>query len=282
MPEVSNAKDATGDSMKKILVLGNAGVGKSTQILTLPRPTFVYIFDPNAIESLKGHDIDYLSFMPDRLPLNITSLKKNVGDPKRLNVNEYAAKVYNEFEEHAEDSLENGFFDKYNSIAFDSMTTMLDLIMDRVLAINNRPGEWPQQDDYGPQMNAFGNVVRRFTSQKKVLYFTGHIEMKQDDISKKVTWQPLMTGRLRVKIPLLFTDTFMATADTDRDGKTSYSFQTKPTREFPLCRTSIDNLKFLENVTMDMTQPLDDQGLGGLLKGDRTNIRYLNERGKTK
>jgi hypothetical protein len=248
----------------------------------LPRPTFVYIFDPNAIESLKGHDIDYLSFMPDRLPLNITSLKKNVGDPKRLNVNEYAAKVYNEFEEHAEDSLENGFFDKYNSIAFDSMTTMLDLIMDRVLAINNRPGEWPQQDDYGPQMNAFGNVVRRFTSQKKILYFTGHIEMKQDDISKKVTWQPLMTGRLRVKIPLLFTDTFMATADTDRDGKTSYSFQTKPTREFPLCRTSIDNLKFLENVTMDMTQPLDDQGLGGLLKGDRTNIRYLNERGKTK
>ena len=70
MPDLTpdNAKEVEGEQHHKILMLGTAGTGKTTQILTLPRPTFIYIFDPNALESLKGHDIDYKLFLPDRLP----------------------------------------------------------------------------------------------------------------------------------------------------------------------------------------------------------------------
>lgn len=260
----SNAKNVEGEQYHKVLMLGTAGAGKTTQLLTLPRPAFIYVFDPNALESLKGHDIDFRTFLPDKVPMHASSLAKGKGD--RPSTKEFGSEVYKRFEEHAETALDTGFFDNYQTIAFDSMTTLLDLIMDRILTINGRPGEWPNQDDYGPQMNTFANICRRFTSQAKVLYFTGHVEMRQDDISKKVTWQPLMTGRLKVKIPLLFTDTFMAIADTSRDGETSYNIQTRPTREFPLCRTSIKDVKFMENMTLDFSEPLDQQGLGALLK----------------
>lgn len=258
-----NARDANTYTAHRILILGDTGSGKTTQLLTLPGKKFAYLFDSNALLSLQGSDVDYEEFLPDRLNLNVQSLSKDKGGDK---VTAHKNTLYADWQKDFEDRYKDGFFDQYDVIAMDSATTFLDLIMDRTLTINGRAGSWPQQDDYGPQMSTFTNVCRTLTAMGKTIYMTGHLEMKQDELSKRIYRQPMMTGRLRTKIPLLFSDIFIATAENDGKGKINYLLQTVPDRITTTVRTSLKGLAQMENVTLDFKVPLEDQGLGLLLK----------------
>ena len=98
----------------------------------MPGRKFAYLFDSNALLSLQGHDAEYEEFLPDRLNLSVKSLKKDVGD-KTTN---FKNDMFVEWEKDFNHRLQTGFFDNIDVIAFDSCTTFLDLIMDRVLTIN--------------------------------------------------------------------------------------------------------------------------------------------------
>src|SRR5574337_859678 len=222
-----NARDALEQTAHRFLILGDTGSGKTTQMLTLPGKTFAYLFDSNALLSIRGHDIDYEEFMPDQLNLSVKSLSKDKGGDKNSN---HANATYGEWEKNFNAKLEEGFFDSYDNIGFDSATTFLDLIMDRILTINGRAGNWPQQDDYGPQMSTFTNVCRTFMSLDKTIFMTGHMETKQDELTKRILRQPMMTGRLRTKIPLLFSDIFITEAENDGKGNIKHKIQTTPDR----------------------------------------------------
>ena len=257
-----NAKDAKEITAHRILVLGDTGGGKTTQFLTLPGKKFAYLFDSNALLSLRGYDVDYEEFYPDRLNLNIHSLSKERGGDR---VSTHKNDMYMEWQKDFEEKVDSGFFNQYDAICFDSATTLLDLIMDRILTINGRAGQWPQQDDYGPQMVAFTNICRTLTSLGKTVYMTGHLEMRQEDLSKRIYRQPMMTGRLRTKIPLLFSDIFVAEAQNDGKGNISHVFQTVPDKITTTVRTSIKGLDPYEDVTLDFSKPLEGQGLGHIL-----------------
>lgn len=261
-----NARDAKGTSAHRILVLGDTGGGKTTQFLTLPGKKFIYLFDPNAILSLQGYDVDYEEFLPDRINLSVKSLSASKGGDKTSN---HQNTMYMEWEKDFDDKLKSGFFDEYDAIGIDSATTFLDLIMDRILTINGRGGSWPQQDDYGPQMVTFSNVVRTLTSMGKLVYMTGHLEVRQADGSAKMLRQPMMTGKLRTKIPLLFSDIFIAESSNDGKGNITHTLQTVPDKITTTVRTSFKGLNPSEDVTLDFNKPLEEQGLGLLLKLER-------------
>lgn len=258
---MANAKDAKGLTAHRILLLGDTGAGKTTQLLTIPGRKFAYLFDPNAILSLQGHDIEYEEFMPDRLNLSIKSLKKDVGD-KTTN---FKNDLYVQWEKDFNARLDNGFFDTVDVIAFDSATTFLDLTMDRVLTINGRSGQWPQQDDYGPQMLAFTNVCRTLTSLGKTIIMMGHLETKKDELVQRIFRQPMMTGRLRTKIPLLFSDIFVCEVENDGRGNVKHKIQTAPDRLTTTVRTSFKGLAGYEDVTIDWKKPIEGQGIGRLI-----------------
>jgi hypothetical protein len=262
MPNALNAHTST---KYKILMLGTTGAGKTTQFLTLPGKKFIYLFDPNGILSLQGYDIDYEEFLPDVMNLDVVSLKKADGRQPISVMRRRSPDTYRNWEKDFEKKIEDGFFNDYDWIGMDSFTTFSDLVMDEVLRINNRPDSWPQQDDYGPQMLSLKNVVRTFASLDKHIYFTGHMEMKQDALTKKITNTPIMTGRLKATLPLLFSEIFVATATGSSEGDVSYSLQCTPTRDTPLIRTSIKGLEAFEDVTLDFTKPLANQGLGKIL-----------------
>lgn len=262
-----NASSAGGTTVHRILALGDTGSGKTSQLLTLPGKKFAYLFDPNALLSLQGHDVDYEEFFPDRINLSAQSLTKDKGD-KNSN---HKSDAYGEWERDFNMRLDKGFFDAYDVIAFDSATTFLDLIMDRVLTINGRYGSVPQQDDYGPQMLAFTNVCRQLTALGKTIYLTGHMETKQDDLTKRIFNRPMMTGKLRVKIPLLFTSVFLFDAQ-ESQGKIKHRIQTAPDRLNSTVRTSIKGLDPFEDVTIDWTKPVEGQGLGGILAWERKEL----------
>lgn len=261
-----NAKTATETANHRILVLGDTGSGKTTQFLTLPGKKFAYLFDSNALLSLRGYDVDYEEFLPDDLNLNVKSLGKGSG----ANVVQVRANtIYTKWQQDFEGKLESGFFEQYSAIGFDSATTFLDLVMDYTLTINGRAGQWPHQDDYGPQMLAFTNVVRTLVAMNKTVYMTGHLEMKQDDLTKRVFRQPMMTGRLRTKIPLLFSDIFISEVETDQKGIARHRLQTTPDRMTTSVRTSIKGLPSMVDVTLDMSKNLETQGLGAILTAER-------------
>lgn len=261
-----NARDASQDTPHRFLILGDTGGGKTTQLLTFPGKTFVYLFDSNALLSLRGHNIEYEEFLPDKLNLNVHSLSKDKGGDK---VTSHKADMFLQWQKDFEDKLASDFFDSYDNVGLDSATTLLDLIMDRILTINGRPGQWPQQDDYGPQMITFTNICRTLTSMGKTIYMTGHLEMRQEDLSKRIYRQPMMTGRLRTKIPLLFSDIFIAEAQPDGKGNVKYTLQTVPDRITTTVRNSIHGLEAFEDVTIDWNKPLESQGLGNLLKMEK-------------
>lgn len=259
-----NAKDSTQHKPPRILVLAQSGAGKTSQFLTLPGKKFAYLFDPNALLSLQGYDVDYEEFLPDDLSLKLTSLKKE--NQPRNPGKKKGAELYNAWEKDFDDKRESGFFDQYDAIMIDSCTTLLDMIMDGVLAVNGRGGQWPQQDDYGPQMLAFQNIMRTFTSLGKTIYVTGHMEMKQDQFTKRIFMTPLFTGRLKTKIPLLFSETLGFEVESDGKGNVAYICQTKSDKLVPLVRTTMKGAKFKENIDIDFGKDIEYQGLGGLLK----------------
>lgn len=256
-----NAKDAKQTASHRFLILGDTGGGKTTQMLTLPGRTFAYLFDSNALLSLRGHDIDYEEFLPDRINLSVKSLSKGKGD----NNTSLKNNAYSDWERDFNEKVESGFFDQYDNIGFDSATTFLDLVMDRVLTINGRAGQWPQQDDYGPQMVTFTNTVRTLTSMGKTVYMTGHLELRQEDITKRIIRQPMMTGRLKTKIPLLFSDILIAEASNDGKGNITHTLRTVPDKLTTTVRTSFKGLEPVEDVSLDFGKPLQEQGLGLLL-----------------
>ena len=261
-----NAKDAHASTGRKFLLLGDTGGGKTTQFLTFHGRKFAYLFDPNAILSLQGHDLEYEEFLPDRLNLSVKSLTKGKGD----NTTSYNNSLYTEWEKDFNDRLKGGFFDNIDAIMFDSATTLLDLIMDRVLTVNGRAGSWPQQDDYGPQMLAFQNVCRSLTSLGKTVVMTGHVEMKQDELTKRIYRAPMMTGRLRTKVPLLFSDIYLCEGTNDGKGVTKHVIQTVPDRTMTTVRCTIKGLNPVEDVTIDWKKPVVGQGIGGLMMRDKT------------
>jgi hypothetical protein len=270
-----NARDVSVETAHRILMLGATGSGKTTQFLTLPGRKFLYIFDPNAIRSIQGNDVEYQEFLPDTLNLNISSLKKGVGDTIGK---VKPADVYLDWERDFEERLSSEYFKDFDWIGLDSFTTFSDMVMDRVLTINGRTGQWPQQDDYGPQMNTLTNVIRTLTGTGKGLYVTAHVEVIKNELTGQVFNQPVMTGRLRVKLPLLFSEIFFCEAENDGKGKIGYNLQTKPSRMMPLIRCTIKglddknqvvSLEPFEDVTLNFNEPLEGQGLGGILNWER-------------
>lgn len=258
-----NAMEAHRKPGEKFLVLGQTGSGKTTLFTTLPGKKFMYLFDPNALNSIQGLDIDYEEFLPDMLNMAVGSLSKGKGDRPTVRS---PAVVYSNWEKDFESKMESGFFDSYDCVGFDSFTTLSDMVMDRVLEINGRGGQWPQMDDYGPQMNTLLNIVRTVTAMGKIIYFTGHVELKQDELTSRIYQTPMMTGRLKAKLPLLFSEIYMCKAEPDTKGNVKYQIQTKPDRLSPLVRCTLKGLELYQDVTIDYDKPLDKQGLGKILK----------------
>jgi len=257
-----NAKDIIKKT-PRILAYGDTGCGKTTQFLTIPGKKFAYLFEPNAGQSLMGYDVDYEEFYPRDVSLQLTSLK-GANKPKVTPKARSGAESYNAWEKDFETKIKEGFFEDYSALMFDSLTTFGDMVMDGILAINGRGGQWPQQDDYAPQMLAIKNVFRAVTSLGIPVYVTAHCQPMQDEFTKKVFHQILVTGQLRQKLPLLFSEIVHLEAVGDQKGSVNYLAQTKPDRMFPLVRCATKGLDFKMDINVDFDKPLEGQGLGGL------------------
>lgn len=275
---MANAKEINRNegTKEKFFLIGETGSGKTAQFLTLPGRKFIYVFDPSALNTLQGHDLEYESYCPDLLPLGAQSLTKGKSEGTKTG----AAKeptTYLEWEKDVESKLASGYFNQFDVIGFDSFTTFSDILMDRILWLNGRPGQQPQQDDWAAQMISIRNVVRTLTSLDKTLFFTGHVDLKQDEQTKRMVNQLLLTGQLRARLPLLFSEIYFCECRSSQ-SEIKYVIQTRPDRLNPKIRSTIRGLDMYHDVTIgDWSKP-EDYGLGKVLRGLPASTAKGNQR----
>jgi hypothetical protein len=262
-----NTKDIKLHS-ESILALGFAGSGKTAAFATLPGKKFLYVFDPNSLATLKGQDIDYEEFVAEHMDLDAVTLAADRRDriSKRPE-----PKTYVEFEKDIETKIRDNFFDDYDVIGFDSLTTLTDIVMDRIMYLNNRFGKWPEQADYTATINTVTKILRTVTSFKALIYVTGHLEFKQEDSTGRFLNTLSLLGRLRVRAPLLFSNLYQFYAEENNDKKTSWYVRTEPDRYNPYLRKSrgMKNLNTVEDITVPddaWSDSIEGFGLGKLIK----------------
>lgn len=269
-----NAKDYTRRS-EKFLLIGPTGSGKTSQFTTLPGKKFLYIFDPNALNTIKGQDIDYELFTPDILNMNATTLKTGVGDKKGKEALA-EPKTYVEWELDFETKIASGFFNDYDALGFDSLTTFCDILMDRILWLNSRAGKQPEQADWAAQISTLNNVFRTATSIDIVLFAAAHEELKQDDLTKQIVSSIILPGKMRTKLPLLFSEIYHTMAEppsAETQGKTRYKIQTVTDKRRTLARCTL-GLDPIVDVTVENKANPTAYGLGKILTEKKGGVAH--------
>ena len=116
------------------------------------------------------------------------------------------------------------------------------------------------------------------------LYMTGHLQTDKNEATQVYESLPLMTGRLREKIPLLFSDIYGSQAEGDTKGNVIYTLRTVPSRMLRTVRCSIklpneagvlESLAPVEDVTIDWSREVVGQGLGKIVELEQKWLRRV-------
>lgn len=256
-----NAKDYVKGSRLKVLAYGLTGAGKSSALLSHPGKKFVYIFDPAGLETFAGHDIDYEMFVPEMQTLKKSQLGKNSKQAELLRPD---PQTYLRFEQDFEQKAGNGFFKSYDLIGFESLTTLLPMIMWYILEQQGRGNSAPEIADYYYRADGIANIVRLATSQASVTFFSAHCDVAKDEVSGRIENNLYLPAALKANLPLLFSEVVHFLAEPDREGSVLYKAQMKPDKRSPLVRTSLSNVKPFEDVTIDWSKSVEGQGFFSL------------------
>lgn len=262
-----NAKNAQADTYRNILLVGETGAGKTMQITTLPGRKFVYIFDPNSLATLKGFDVEYEKFLPDKLEIDasIKGFNKGARPDDKSPASKIEPTCYVRWVQDMHDKNESGFFNDYDWVCFDSMTFLQKACMDRCLYINNRYGKLEDLSDYRIVGLKLASVFRGIYAADINIFCTGHINSFQDEKTKKIMVMLNLHGQARSLIPLGCSDVFECfRGDTDKGKR--FLIRTMPdTRGLKCIRTTIRNLKEIEDVTIERMSEPEKYGIGKLI-----------------
>jgi len=205
------------------IIYGDMGSGKTHSLLTCPKPLFVHSFDPGGTNTIESQElIDKGLLIIDR------TFERE--DPRKPFAFEAWEKEFDKLERE-------GFFNHVGTYAIDSATTWAEAIMNAVLKRAGRTGGFPQQNDYGPQMNCIKIAMQRFTALPCHCVLTAHVDTDKDEVSGRMFAYPAMTGKLKRRIPLLFDEVYAAVAKATAKG-TEWSFLTQPDGLYN-CRTRL-------------------------------------------
>ena len=264
-----NAKDATALSNQRILLVGRTGSGKTSQIWTLPGRKFAYFFDPNSLASLRGCDVDYEEFYPEPLEMDATLKGFNKGARGDKPGSKLEPTLYLRWGKDLSQRVEDGFFNDYDWLIFDSLTFLARAVMARNMWINNRYGGVEELADYRIVGSKMSEVFTSIASLPLNIYSTGHIDTFQDENTKKIETKIKLPGSARDILPLVHTNIWLAFPESEGKGdkeSTHFKVRTVPEpRGLQDIRTSLRGLSAVEDVTIrDFNDPTK-WGIGGLL-----------------
>lgn len=187
-----NAKEITVDNLKlNVLIYGKSGTGKTSFACCFPKP-YVFDFD-NGMLSQRGRDVEFDTY-----------------------------DSYQEFEmKFAE--LERECV--YDTIVLDSITTMQEYLMDKILAANRRA--MPTMNEWNVAIASLKDLFMRMTKIAKHTVVIAHEQVLQDEITGEMLVRPVIFGKkLPPQLPLFFDEMYRTQVSRTKDAKPSYDVLT--------------------------------------------------------
>lgn len=194
------------------IIYGDLGTGKTHLLRTCRRPILIHSFDPGGTKTLRTDP----GFMNGEI---LVDTRYEEEDAKRPT-------AYELWEREFDRLRKANFFDHVGTFVIDSATTWADALMNAILKRNGRAAGTPQQMDWMVQMNTIRDAMKTFCSLPCDCILTAHIDYVKDEASGRLLGQPMFTGKLKQKIPLLFDEIYVTQAKTTSKG-TEYSLLTQ-------------------------------------------------------
>lgn len=226
------------------IIAGDMGTGKTSILATARKPVLVHSFDPGGTKVLRP-EIEKGEIIPDT--------RFEAEDPK-------SPTVFRLWEEEFKKLRDEGVFNELGTFAIDSITTFADAAMNEILRRQGRSGGVPYQQDYLVQINVLRDYMKVFTTLPCDVIVTAHLDPLKDELTGRVQMQIMVTGKLRVKIPLLFDEIYVATTKRTSKG-VEYVLLTRNDGYYQ-ARTRIGRGVFETYEKPDITYLLKKAGVG--------------------
>lgn len=192
----------------RFLVYGQSGSGKTYSLRTAKKPLFVDSFDPGGSVVLSDLIEKGLAVVRSEFELE---------DPKHPSAFEKWDKAFDELEKA-------GVTGQFGTYVLDSATTWGQACLNYVMKKAGRAGGTPQQNDWYPQMVLMEAGIRRIFALPCDVIFICHDDVQKDEIVGKLSRAPMLTGKSKTRIPLLFSEIYYS--DSKRSSKgTEYVWQ---------------------------------------------------------
>lgn len=176
------------------LILGESGSGKSFLLRTARKPVHMDVFDPGGTTNL----VDLI-----RKGEIVADTRWEKEDPKNPS-------VFREWEIEMKRRIQEGYFDFFGTYAIDSSTSWSDAIMNQILKVAGVAGEPPRwAHDYIPQKIKIQNWIKVLLQIPCDFILTGHLEGTKDEVSGRMSYRYMTTGKGTVTIPLLFDEIYV-------------------------------------------------------------------------
>jgi len=210
-----NARNLEVSDKLKVLVYGKSGTGKTTFACSFPKP-YVFDFD-NGMLSQRGRDVDFDTFSN-----------------------------YQEFELRLNEIVKNC---PYKTVVIDSLTTMQELLMDRLLSLSSRKVATKQE--WLVLIETMKSLLVRLTHSPSIknVVMIAHERTTQDQLSGEVLVEPVTYGKQTFSelLPLWFDECYRARVVRNKEGKPVYQMMVKPDiRYFARTRILPPDVDFFE------------------------------------
>lgn len=198
-------KSSPEDLTKKyqFLIYGSSGSGKTFSLRTARKPLLVDSFDPGGSVALKP-------LVESGEAIVISEYEKE--DPQKPT-------AFKRWDDNFDRLLKADVFSHVGTYVLDSLTTWSSAILSHVLLKSGRPGGVPQQNDWYPQMTYMENAFHVILSLPCDVIVIAHDDYLKDDITGKIVRAPLITGKARKRIPLMFSEVFYSTTNRTSKGE---------------------------------------------------------------
>lgn len=230
-------QENTSDENINYFIFGPSKVGKTTLLATARRPVYIFQFDPGGsrVEGLrKGIKEGWI----------IVDSRYEQDDPKD-------PKKWDLFTKDVKTKKKTGFFDHVGTVVVDSLTTMNKVAMNHVLSQAKRAGTHPYQQDWPIQMAYVYNLITLLLQTNCDTIFLAHDDLQKDELTGAITYEPLVSGKHRRQLPILFDELLVMGAKKNGKNVERYIL-TQPVQRYKSVGSRIGGTKFKDEMAPDL------------------------------
>lgn len=198
--------------IRKLLLIGNPGVGKTNFLKTMPKPAYIFSFD-------KG----YLTLAGEQ----------GVTVGVCMDEDRYKPSAYADFSQKFAKLIAGEKFkwpdgkeEPYQTIALDNVSFLSTMIFDHQQRINNnidKPGGFLV---YGQVRSKLQDILNKAVSIANYVVCTALLEADKDDVTGEIFFVPSVVGSIKHEMGAWFDAVFFMAVDKDPQGKKQYKLIT--------------------------------------------------------